>query len=365
MSKCRLVKVAGRENWHITWSENGEAKRKSTGSKSKAEANAYLEDFLIDKKLGGFDQKKTIGFLVNSYIDDRQSDIVAPETLRYRYKNILPYFGDLLYRHLSPDKCRHYCDIRRNQNAADSTIRDEIGLVATALNHALRNEDIDKVPNTWRPPASEPRERYLTKQEARRLLIQCEAFHLRTFVLLALSTAARTGAILDLTWDRVDFEKERIDFRIPGKKRTNKRRAIVPINYELSEELKIGVERATSDYVIEWGGKKVDAIKGSFKTAVRNANLDEDITPHTLRHTAATWMANTGVSLWDIKGILGHSSIETTQRVYAHHTSDYLENASSKLSDYVGFVRSNPVRKRLKSHIGGIIKQGNAPKMKL
>ncbi|MEH6467970.1 MAG: tyrosine-type recombinase/integrase, partial [Porticoccus sp.] len=65
--------------------------------------------------------------------------------------------------------------------------------------------------------------------------------------------------------------------------------------------------------------------KKSFATATRRADLP-DVTPHTLRHTSGTWMAQKGVPLFDIAGWLGHSH-ERTSSLYSHHHADYLEKA--------------------------------------
>ncbi len=56
------------------------------------------------------------------------------------------------------------------------------------------------------------------------------------------------------------------------------------------------------------------------------------ITPHVLRHTAATWMAQQGVSLKRIAAYLGNSVV-TVDRVYAHHTPEYMTQASAALGE--------------------------------
>jgi integrase len=50
---------------------------------------------------------------------------------------------------------------------------------------------------------------------------------------------------------------------------------------------------------------------------VRLAGLDGKITPHTLRHTAATWLMQAGVDKWEAAGFLG-MSVEMLDRVYGH-----------------------------------------------
>ena len=54
--------------------------------------------------------------------------------------------------------------------------------------------------------------------------------------------------------------------------------------------------------------------------------FESDVTPHVLRHTKATWMAQAGVSMFDIAGVLG-DSVDTVTKTYAHHHPDYLRDA--------------------------------------
>lgn len=56
----------------------------------------------------------------------------------------------------------------------------------------------------------------------------------------------------------------------------------------------------------------------------------EGVTPHTLRHTAATWMVAGGVPLGEVARYLGDSE-RTTERVYAKHSPDYLRGAARVL----------------------------------
>ena len=59
--------------------------------------------------------------------------------------------------------------------------------------------------------------------------------------------------------------------------------------------------------------------------------LDRPVSPHTLRHTAATWLMQRGVSIWQAAGYLGMSP-ETLDRVYGHHSPDYLKGAAHAIT---------------------------------
>ncbi|MSP03489.1 MAG: hypothetical protein EXR07_20975 [Acetobacteraceae bacterium] len=88
---------------------------------------------------------------------------------------------------------------------------------------------------------------------------------------------------------------------------------------------------ATCPYVVEYAGEKVASVKTGTRAAARRANLP-GVTPHILRHTAATWMALAGVPMIEIARILGHRDSRITERVYAKHSPDYLRRAVDALS---------------------------------
>jgi integrase len=131
--------------------------------------------------------------------------------------------------------------------------------------------------------------------------------HMKLVIVLALSTAARIGALLDLTWTRVDFDRRKILLHNPNRAVTAKGRATVPMNdmaYVMLMEMRAG---ALSPYVIEWGGKKVGSVKRGIVRAGERSGLK--VSPHVLRHTAAVWMVEGGVSMEEVSQYLGHRDI--------------------------------------------------------
>jgi len=78
--------------------------------------------------------------------------------------------------------------------------------------------------------------------------------------------------------------------------------------------------------VVEWNGKPVKAIEKAFANAVADAGLGPDVTPRVLRHTAATWLMQSGTSPWEAAGILG-MSLEMLLERYGHHHPDHLSGA--------------------------------------
>jgi integrase len=78
--------------------------------------------------------------------------------------------------------------------------------------------------------------------------------------------------------------------------------------------------------VVEQHGKPVERINRGFRNMCRAAGLGDDVTPHTLRHTAATWIAQAGVPVWEAAGFMGMSP-QVFEQVYGHHSPDHQANA--------------------------------------
>jgi integrase len=86
-----------------------------------------------------------------------------------------------------------------------------------------------------------------------------------------------------------------------------------------------------TSHFVEWQGAPVKSVKTSFKHAVDLAGLWGKVTPHTLRHTAATWLMQRGVPIWQAAGYLGMSA-EMIERTYGHHHPDYMRAAAAAIT---------------------------------
>lgn len=89
-------------------------------------------------------------------------------------------------------------------------------------------------------------------------------------------------------------------------------------------------------WFVAWHGKPVKSVKTGFASALRIADIeDEGISPHTFRHTAATWLMLEGVSTFKAAGFLGVGE-ETLRRVYGHHHPDYQADEADALGYAAG-----------------------------
>ncbi len=208
-------------------------------------------------------------------------------------------------------------------------------MLRAALTRAYKRQVLRSVPFIPEPRHYEPRDRWLTVEEVRSLLDACTAKHLKLYIILALHTAARPAALFDLRWSQVHFEERIIDLNPVGRRQTTKRRPSVRMSETLFEVLTEARKVTKSEFVISWGKKAIRDIGQSFKFACDEAGI-EDATPYTLRHTAATWMAQRGVPMWEIAGLMGHTSTRMVERVYAKHHPDYMQKATRALDEALG-----------------------------
>src|SRR5262249_14270608 len=199
------------------------------------------------------------------------------------------------------------------------------------------------------PRRGPPRDRWLTRAEAARLLwgcwrtreIQtagrgmCKGMKLETSryplrdiarcVLVALYTGTRAGAVMSASFQRgpgksfVDLDRG-IFYRLAeGKRATNKRQPPVPIPRRLLAHMRRWARLGkVKEYFVEWNGKPVESIKHGFRRAISLSGIPGKVTPHTLRHTAATWLMQAGVPMWEAAGFLGISPA-LVEQTYGHH----------------------------------------------
>src|SRR5262245_12232819 len=79
-------------------------------------------------------------------------------------------------------------------------------------------------------------------------------------------------------------------------------------------------------YILHINGNPIGDIKKGFAAACERASLD-DVTPPTLRHTAATWRMPSGVKTWEAAGFLAISE-EVLIGAYGHHHPDHMRDAA-------------------------------------
>ena len=142
-------------------------------------------------------------------------------------------------------------------------------------------------------------------------------------------TGQRKEAILSLKWEQVDFNTGLVDFNDPSMPFASRRkgRGTVPMSEALRTLLE-GLEQ-DSPWVIHRGGKRVYDFRSDWAKLMKSTGLD--ITPHILRHTVATHLAQKNVPMTQIARILGHRNSQITERVYAKFSPEFCKQAVEHL----------------------------------
>lgn len=346
MGGYTLGRVNGR--FYVRWKdEAGRWQRRSLGTDNPETGKARLGEF---KRQIEFQQHAgenlTVAAIWGSYVRDREAEgKVAVSRMKDAWKRLDSTFGALLPAHVNKALCRSYLAERRRTGASDGTIHVELGYLRAAMRHGKREGFISTEPIVVLPRKPPPREHHLTRDEVKRLIEAADLPHVRLFIILAISTAGRASAILDLTWSRIDFDRRTIALRDPERSETAKGRATVPMNDMALDALREAQKGAVGAFVIEWGGKRVGSVKKAVASAARLAGVIA--TPHVLRHTAAVFMAENRVPMAEIAQYLGHRDSRTTERVYARFSPDYLRGAAGALEIpgiQFSLVRNRPGR---------------------
>jgi integrase len=326
MRDYRIGRLNGR--FVVTWQgDDGKRRRFRLAAETARTADAEARDVIRAATLPR--GKLTIADVWQAYRDDL-GDRPTGKTMAYTGIPVLQHFGQLRPDQVTAEDCRAYTAARRASGKSDGTAWTELGHLRSALVWAAdKARLIDRAPHIERPGKPAPKDRFLTRAEIDRLLsAPCEP-HVKLAIHLMLATAGRVGAVLDLTWLRVDFERGQINLRADSIG-PRKGRAVVPMTPTLRAVLQSAHAAALTEHVVEYGGRRVQSIRRGFMAAVDRAGL-ADVSPHTLRHTAAVHMAAAGVPMAKISQFLGHSSTAVTERVYARFAPDHLTDAAAVL----------------------------------
>lgn len=308
----------------VSWYEDGKRRRFRLKACSRKEAEAEARDVIRRETMPA--SGHTVAAIWQAYLEAREGRPIA-RAMRYGGA-VLEHFGALRPDQITEADCDAYT-AKRRKAVKDGTIWTELGWLRTALVWAQRKKLIREAPEIARPKKPAPKDRWLTEAEIGRLIAAATTPHVRLAIVLMLATGARVGAILDLEWSRVCFERRQIDLRVDATG-PRKGRAVVPMNSMALAALQSAREAALSEYVVEWAGDRVQSIRRGFQSAVEAAGL-KDVSPHVLRHTAAVHMAAAGVPMSRISQMLGHSNEAITSRVYARFAPEHLRDAAEVL----------------------------------
>lgn len=324
MPEFRIGRLKGR--FVVTWDDGGKRRRYRLDALTAKDAEREALDLIRKERMPT--ESVTVAGLWAAY-RDHLGERPNATTLGYTGLAVLPHFGHLRPAQITIQHCRDYLAARVKAGIKKGSVWTELGHLRSCLLWAVKVNRIDRAPHIERPQKPAPKERFLTHAEIDRLLRAECAPHIKVAIHVMLATAGRVGAVLDLTWDRVDFARGVINLRV-DQEGPRKGRAVVPMNSTLRAALTAAKEAALSDYVVEWAGSRVASIRKGFEAAVKSAAL-EGVSLHVLRHTAGVHMAAAGVPMARISQFMGHSNTATTERVYARFAPDHMADAADAL----------------------------------
>ncbi len=281
---------------------------------------------LLTRPLG-----KTVAELWRAFVEDRRGRAILV-TMTYTWKALAERFGARAGDAITIEECRAHVAARRADGIKDGTIATELGHLRMVLRWAEKRDLIERASPIERPTSPRRSDRHLTRAQCRALIDAAAMPHIRLYIVLALATGARNGALLDLTWARCDFTRALIDLRNVAITRPHKGRAVVPMNRTARAALLEARAGALSPHVIEWAGMRVASVKRALKTAARAAGIAGVVSPHLLRHSAAVHMAEAGISMEEIAQFLGHEDVNVTRRIYARFSPSFLQRAAAVLN---------------------------------
>jgi integrase len=277
-----------------------------------------------------------------------------PEETKKRIATLDAFWTDGTLADIDGQRCREYVQSRAGHpwrsSRPDETgrpprlvttaaARRELEDLRAAVNYQIAEGYCREVVKVSLPEKPSRREGCLTRSEAARLLWAAwrakqagspareVGKHIARFILIGLYTGTRHAAICAAATvpaigrSHVDLENG-IFYRLAkGKKATKKRQPPVRLPPKLLGHLRrwhrVGASR---NAVVEWNGRPIGSVRKGFASAVRAAGLDPiEVTPHTLRHTVATWLMQNGTEPTKAAEYLGMSEATLMANYYHLH----------------------------------------------
>lgn len=320
----RLYLDPGRRQWVIR--DGSSFVRTGCPEPDRYGAETRLAQYLGQKHTPRRGSTPLIADILLAYASEHLAHTRAAKNAAYNVGNLSTWWGDKRLSDVTAKNCRAYATGR-----TPAAARRDLETLRAAIGHWHRNYGpLPSIPAVILPPKPEPRERWLTRSEAARLLRAARRTpHLARFILLGLYTGSRSGSLLALQWDWIDLAAGVMRRRALGAAESKKRTPPVRLGSRILAHLRRWrrLDDARCSFVCHYDGQRVVKLRRSWDTAVRRAGLGDAVTPHTLRHTRATWIMQAGVDPWEAAGHLG-MSVEMLSRVYGKHSPDFQKRAA-------------------------------------
>jgi integrase len=316
--------------------ENGKKQKVSTHSRTKSQALDFYRTFNPSKS--DIPEKVPLSRLTREVLTYVQANHSPSTFLLYQRATTLfmALVGDMPLTSLT---ARHYDLFKSNRMVGLSphTANMDLRHIKSCLNFAVRWKYLSSSPfngcKQIRIPEVPPR--YYSREDFGRLIQAIRESWLKDLVCFALLTGMRRGEITNLKWSNVDIPRRMISIQSDANYRTKMgKRRVIPVNEEGVRLLLKLRSESTIEYVFSFKGRKVPGCWATekLKSYVRMLGLDDRLNFHSLRHTTASWLAQSGVSIYHISKLLGHSSVQLTQDFYAHMEPEALREGVNLIS---------------------------------
>ena len=227
-------------------------------------------------------------------------------------------------------------DYIQNLEATPKTKAHYLSVFNSFYNYMIFNEKLSANPCSGiRSPKLEKKlPNYLTVEEIDKLLdiklIKPIDYRNKAMLEVLFATGTRISELINLKLNQIDFDECII--RVLGK---GKKDRIIPIGNTALEYLALYINEyrpfilktRVSEYVfVNKNGTKMSR-QGFFKILkklVASSGIEKEVSPHTLRHSFATYLLNNGADLRVIQELLGHENLVTTE-IYSHLSNKKIE----------------------------------------
>ncbi len=273
----------------------------------------------------------------------RRSKLQALEEIKW----VDPYLGKLHLDEISRETIDKIKEARLKNGVKPATVNRTLEVVRVILNTAYKEwEWIDRVPHVRLMKTQNQRIRWITKDEAKRLLSHLPE-HLRAMVAFSLATGLRRNNVTGLEWSQVDLTRQVA--WIHGDQSKTGRPIGVPLISEAIAVLREQIGKH-STYCFTYRGSRVFQVNTkAWQSALRKAGI-KDFRWHDLRHTWASWHVQSGTPIHVLQELGGWAEIKMVQR-YAHLAPEHLSPFAHNISDGTFFTTFSSDTKKAALHL--------------
>jgi len=269
------------------------------------------------------DNKLTFKELAGDYIV-KECTIKRPQEQASKLEFWVKYIGIKQVSNISSSDIYNTLDCLP-KHLSNATYNRYKAAASVVFNYACRQYNLTTNPVGLIPskPEDNHRVRYLSVLERKRLLAACKEVawpKLYLLVLIAITTGARRGELLGLRWNDIDFERQTAYVKTSK----NGQPKVLPLTDTVVKELtRFRQQDSSLIFNSEIKPDKAFCFNKQWSKALTLAEVS-NFRFHDLRHTTASYLAQSGASLLEIADVLGHKQISVTKR-YAHLCIDHKE----------------------------------------